>query len=121
MADFVEKTLRELSIDKEGSKYGGMAYVTESMVKAIDFDAFAKKQCKSWHVQKMRSCDALLLGERFKYFIEFKNRPLHDQCRFERTPELDERQLSTTEGCQDFDTHFIMQHKLELELLEKTL
>lgn len=119
MADFVEKTLRELSIDKEGSKYGGMAYVTESMVKAIDFDAFAKKQCKSWHVQKMRSCDALLLGERFKYFIRIKNRPLHDQCRFERTPELDERQLSTTEGCQDFDTHFIMQHKLELELLEK--
>ena len=67
MADFVEKTLRDLSIDKEGSRSGDMVYVTESMVKAIDFDAFAKKQCKSWHVQKMRSCDALLLGKRFKY------------------------------------------------------
>lgn len=74
MADFVEKTLRDLSIDKEGSRSGDMVYVTESMVKAIDFDAFAKKQCKSWHVQKMRSCDALLLGKRFKYFIEFKHK-----------------------------------------------
>lgn len=43
MADFVEKTLRDLSIDKEGSRSGDMVYVTESMVKAIDFDAFAKK------------------------------------------------------------------------------
>lgn len=43
MADFVEKTLRDLSIDKEGSRSGDTVYVTESMVKAIDFDAFAKK------------------------------------------------------------------------------
>lgn len=119
MADFVEKTLQELSIDKEGSKSGDRVYVTESMVKAIDFDAFAQKQCESWHVSTLRSCDALLLGKQFKYFIEFKNRPLHDQCKFERTPELDEEQLSTVEGRQDFNEHFIMQHDLELELLEK--
>lgn len=52
MADFVEKTLRDLSIDKEGSRSGDMVYVTESMVKAIDFDAFAKNSVKAGMCKK---------------------------------------------------------------------
>lgn len=112
---FRKKTLQDLSIDTSGPR----TCVTDSTVKAIDFDNFATERCKNWNIQKLRSCDALLINQTTKYLIEFKNRPLHDQNQPEHTPETDEQLLRTADGRQTFDRHFNVQHDLELELLEK--
>lgn len=57
--------LKQLSKDSEGGKC-----LSTAEVKAVNFDAFARKVCKP---ETPCSNDALLLTDTTNYFIEFKN------------------------------------------------
>lgn len=110
--NFPIRTLKEICYDE---KHKG-EYLTDSTIRAIDFDELARQYCKESDIEKgLRTNDALyLVGEEW-FFIEFKNGKIVDELSDEHATvaEIQEKIVSSlavlfsvTNENQEFEKYF---------------
>lgn len=99
-------TFKATSYDEKNDKY---LCHDESCQPVYDFDAYVKKRCDS---PTPASPDAIYLGEKDLYFVEFKNQKAGDvdaeqmQRKFTAGTEILQRQLLTDFKAKDCRFHF---------------